>query len=595
MLPSSPSLISVLTMANDLIINTSVTGSDGKTPIYNPEGKHAIYALHELWDGIIGEKRFVPNVNDIVIDVFRTTASKFWIVTALNVDLIPKIVPWGTEPSLSLDLDDILTAPGNSTHNGTMRAYLDTSVTPHTLTVENRLSYKGTVASYAKIFRGALTEDLLGAGLTKVISGYYDALGNLQSDSIPLELVGVENGQAQRTEYCIPTCYTKEEIPDNEILTVAAYSQEGHLVSKTQLVLENTSFAYSRNNSIKYITHIELVSPFKSQTDEHLLQLPINVTLQGLYLRGRVHYSDGTYVEYPIDNTKFTILGMDTYLATMVNQKIPIVLRYTPSSNENVFGGTIGSQLFITQPYTIKTIKANGAYYVKLYGYPEWQNALNGYRMRWWLYTGERNTFYDVTHRVQYSVNAPAFNPTLYGATQNLNVSVNLQDVNPIFESYRHAQTVSVILWRQGTERQTNWSVLYDPNQDPAYGVDTFARLQFINYNYYKINLHSGCKTVDEWLQKLYYNAKPFIDPQREVEPLRPTHFRLMVGSNTEIELSIADWNKTQSIINGLNVNDTVYLRWLYKTPETDLELGISGLPCWDNNNVDLPPVMVGT
>lgn len=582
-------------MANDLIINTSVVGSDDKTPIYNPEGKHAIYALHELWDGTVGEKRFVPNINDLVIDVMRTTANKFWIVTALSVDLVPTLKPWGSEPMLSLDLDDVLTAPGNSTHNGTMRAYLDTTVTPHTLTVENRMSYKGSVASYVKIFRGALTEDLLGAGQTRVISGYYDAMGNLQSDSIPLELVGVDNNNPQRTEYCIPTCYTKEEIPNNEILTVVAYSQEGHMVSKTQVLLENSSFARSRNTSIKYITHIELVSPFLSKTDEHLLQLPINVTLQGLYLKGRVHYSDGTHVDYPVDNTKFSILGMDTYLATMVNQKIPVVLRYKPSAGELLFGGTRGSQLYITQPYTVKTIKANGAYYVRLYGYPEWQNALNGYRIRWWLYTGERNTFYDVTSKVQYSVNSPAFNPTLYGAMQNLNVSVNLADVNPIFESYRHAQTVGVILWRQGTERQTNWSVLSDPNQDPAYGVDTFARLQFINYNYYKINLHSGCKTQDEWLTKLYYNTKPFIDPLREVDPPKPSHFVLMVGSNAAIELSIADWNKTQSILNGLNVNDTVYLRWLLKTPETNLELGVSGLPCWDNNNIDLPAVMVGT
>lgn len=582
-------------MANDLIINTSVVGSDDKTPIYNPEGKHAIYALHELWDGTVGEKRFVPNINDLVIDVMRTTANKFWIVTALSVDLVPTLKPWGSEPMLSLDLDDVLTAPGNSTHNGTMRAYLDTTVTPHTLTVENRMSYKGSVASYVKIFRGALTEDLLGTGQTRVISGYYDAMGNLQSDSIPLELVGVDNNNPQRTEYCIPTCYTKEEIPNNEILTVVAYSQEGHMVSKTQVLLENSSFARSRNTSIKYITHIELVSPFLSKTDEHLLQLPINVTLQGLYLKGRVHYSDGTHVDYPVDNTKFSILGMDTYLATMVNQKIPVVLRYKPSAGELLFGGTRGSQLYITQPYTVKTIKANGAYYVRLYGYPEWQNALNGYRIRWWLYTGERNTFYDVTSKVQYSVNSPAFNPTLYGAMQNLNVSVNLADVNPIFESYRHAQTVGVILWRQGTERQTNWSVLSDPNQDPAYGVDTFARLQFINYNYYKINLHSGCKTQDEWLTKLYYNTKPFIDPLREVDPPKPSHFVLMVGSNAAIELSIADWNKTQSILNGLNVNDTVYLRWLLKTPETNLELGVSGLPCWDNNNIDLPAVMVGT
>lgn len=590
-------------MANELIINTAVVGTDNKTPIYNKEGRFAIYALKELWDGTIGEKRYVPNIGDLVIDTDRTSASKFWIVTALSVDLIPNLKPWGDEPSMALNIGDILTAPGNSTHNATYRAYVDRSVVPYSLNIENRLSFKGTQARYVKIFRGALTEGLIDAGKTKVISGYFDAQGNMTSDSIPLELVGVINEDIstgvttlipQRAEYCIPASYTKEELPDNEVLTVVAYSADNHLVSKTQVLVENTPFVKARNVQTKAITHVSLVTPFLSETDDHLIKLPINVPLQGLYLRGRVHYSDGSFRELPVDNTKFTIMGMESYLATMVNQNIPVHLRYTLGANETAYDAVFGDQGYKTQKYNIRTVKAAGAYYVKLFCFPEWQGPINGYRLRWWMYTGERNTFYDVTHLVQHAVNTAGFNPTAYGVSQMLNVSVNLKDVNPLFESYRHAQTLSVILWRQGTERNTNWSVIYDPNQDPAYGVDTYARLQFINYNYWKINVHSGCLTEQEWLQKLYLNTKPFIDPAREVVPPMPTHFRLLVGSTSQLELPVSDWNKTQAIINGLQVNETVYLQWILKTPETNLELGISGLPCWDNNNADLPDVMRG-
>lgn len=592
-------------MTTPIVNQTIPQGSDGKTPIYNPEAKWQIHALHELWDGTVGEKRYVPNVGDMVIDVHRTSSSKHWIVKALNIDLIPTLIPWGSEPSQTLDLSDILTAPGNSTHNATYRAYVDKSVMPYTLAVDARLSYKGTAARYVKIFRGAVTEGLLDSGRTRVISGYYDNLGNLTTDSVALERVGpavtieqtdqdpVTAHASERAEFAIPVSYTKEDLPDNEILTIVAYSAAGHLVSKTQVLVENTSFTRARNSSRKLVTGISLITPFMSDTNNRLILLPINIPLQGLHLKGRVHYSDGSSRDYPVDGVKFTLLGMESYLATMVNQRLPVILRYRPSQNEQVESGTPGDVTFMTQQYDIRTIEANGAYYVKLFCYPEWQGPLNGYRLRWWMYTGERNTFYDVTQHVRHAVNTNGFNPTAYGVSQILNVSVNLRDVNPLFEDYRHAQTVTVILWRQGTERNDNWSVLFDPNQDPAYGVGTYARLQFINYNYWKINLHSGCSNQREWLDKLYYNAKPFIDPARESVALAPTHFRLLVGENDTITLPISEWNKTQSILNGLQVNETVYLQWIHKTPATDLELGVSGLPIWDNAGVDLPDVML--
>lgn len=562
---------------------TATQGTDGVVPIYNPEGKFAIYALKELWDGTIGEKRYVPNVGDLVADTENKTASAWWIVRALDVDLKPTLEPFGNVSSVTLGSQDVLTGPGRSTHNSTYRAYLDKSVTPYVLAVENRLSLKGTVCRYAKIFK-----QVTGPTDLKAVSAYYDNQGNLTSQDIPLELVGVDAG-TNKSEYAVPVCYTMEDLPDGEVLTLVGYTSEGHAASITQLLTENTSWIRHRNNSTRYITGIQLLSPFMSETDPNLVNLPINVPLQGLYLRAKVNFSDGSSKEYPVDGTRFTLLGLESYLATMVNQKIPVVLRYTPTSDEEVYGAVRGEQIFVTQPYTIKTIEAKGAYNVKLYCYPEWVGPVNGYNLRWFLYSSERNARYDVTEHIDYAVNTPGFQPKLYGVNQLINVSVNLKDVNPLYENFRHAQTVQIVLWRDGTERQdSNWTVVFENGQDPAYGLDTHGRLEFVNVNFYRLKVDSGCTTVEEWIAKLYDPIKPIFDPLKEVAAPKPTHFRIRVGTSEVLEKSIDQFNELFSVLNGLSVNGNVYIEWINKTPETDLELGTSGMILWDNGGAEL-------
>lgn len=564
-------------------LNISIpAGIDGQVPIRNPDGRGTFYFLKDLWDNTVGAGRFIPNVGDLVADTDNTTASAWWKVQALDADYKSVLIPWNNVPSAVLNQDDILTGPGRLTHNSTYRAYIDKSVTPYVLVVDNRLSFKSTISRFAKIFK---QED--GPADLKTISNFYDATGNILTQSIPLELVGV-NANTNKSEYAIPECYTMEDLPDGEVLTVVSYTENGHPSSITQCIVINSSFIRHRNDSIRYITGIELLSPFKSETDPNLILLPVNVPLQGLYLSAKVHFSDGSWREYPVDGTRFALLGLDSYLATMVNQKIPVVLRYTPTADEEVYGATRGEQIFVTQSYSIKTMEAKGAYNVRLYCYPEWVGPLNGYHLRWFLHTAERNARYDVTEFVQYSVNNPAFEPKLYGVNQLLNVSVNLKEVNPLYENFRHAQTVQIVLWRDGTERQTNWTLVFEQGQDPAYGLNTFGRLEFINYNYYKLNLASDCKTLTEWLDKLYVPMHPLYDDKKEPSAPMPSHFRVRVGPSDVLEKPIEQWNQTFSILNGLEVNGNAYIEWIRKTPETDLELGTSGLILYDTQGAPL-------
>lgn len=559
------------------IFNVSLpVGSDAVTPIQNPEGRMAIYALSELWNNTIGTKRFIPNIGDLVADRENITDSNWWIVTGLDINYVPQLKRWGNTVTNTVDTQDILTGPGRTTHNQTYRAYYNKDVTPHTLVVENRLSFKGTVSRYAKIMR-----QVDGPTNLKVISAYYDNSGNLLGQDIPLQLVGADPG-ATRSEYCVPGCYTMEDLPAGEIISVHAYTEDGHPSSITSVMVEPTSAAPPRNTFTKYITGVELLSPFMSDAETGLVALPINIPLSGLYLRGRVHFSDGSFKEYPVDGTRFDLLGMESYVDSMVDQNLPVWLQYYPLVDET-FYGNVNNRF-----YNIRTMEAKGMYNVRLYCFPVWTGAVTGYTLRWFMYSSERNVRYDVTDKIQYTVNTPAFQSTLYGVNQALSVSVNLKDVNPLYENVRQAQVVQVVLWRQGTERSTNWTVVLEQGQDPAYGINTFGELEFINQNLYKLSLRSGCTTQQQWLDKVYTAMRPVVNPIAENKAPNPTHFRIRVSPTFTVEKSISQWNETLSILAGLKVGDNVYIEWLFKTPETDLELGTSGMLLWSNNNVPL-------
>ncbi len=565
-----------------------VIGSDGVAPIHNPLELYKRWALREIFvPGGPGTGRYIPNVGTLVDDVMEDGVIPTQRVIAVDIVTgASTLRPWGNIPTGLVDDDDLLTGIGSITESSTFVLCVDKSVTPYTCLVDGRLIYPNPEVAYVKVVRGAVL-----VNNPNIVSLYYDDQGNLLGNDIPTRPVLLNDANAPTgvsTAKYIPTFHTLLELEDNDIVTVIGYSASGHVATKRQLRVENTGFLAPRNNSVKTVTHVSLKSPFMSETDSNLIELPVNVPLQGLYLRGVVHYSDGSTREYAVDGTKFTILGMRDYVATAENIQVPLVLRYTLSANEISYNAAVGEERYCRRRYRILTKAAIGAYNVKLYGYPEWIDAVQGYGLRFYLYNSDRNLKYDVTQLVEFAQNSEPFRPTQYGIAQNLSVAVNLGQVSPSYVNYRFNTTIQLVLWRQGTEKQTNWTIYFSPGQNPPFGEDNHAKLKYINSNYYLINLDSDCESVEQWVDKLYTRTLPIFDSLKEIEPPKPTHFRIKVGNNT-LEYPIAEWNKTQQVLAGLTYWKTVYIQWIRKTPDSELELGITGLPLWENQNLVIP------
>lgn len=552
---------------------SGITGSDGEVPIYEPDGRWTMWSLEQIYNGGVGAARYVPKIKDYVID---TDTDEKYIVSGLDpttmVAVLTKIIP--ANVTGLFDDSDILLGVGPGTASDTYRVYLDTTVIPYTLSVDARLFVYGTMVKTCKIYRGSAV-----VGNQEVISAMYDQTGNLLGQAIPLELA-LEQGPLNRAVWSVPTCHTTALMPDNEIVTAVFFSDSGHVVSKRQLLVENSSFIRASTEGTKYVTNIYLESPFLSQADPLLIQYPINVPLNGLNLMGVVQYSDGTQKRMPVDQTKFSVFGLENFVATIVGQKAPLVLKYALSPDEVGYGLSVGSDRFIAKNYRLQTTRADGIYSVKLFGYPVWIDALNGYRMEWYLYNLERQLVFYATPYVRFNDNAPAFDPVAYGVSQRLSVSVNLKDLNPSYNHYNHVQTLNVVLLGEGSLRDTNWTIGFDPGQNPPYGRDNFAALEFVNQNLRRVNLGMGAATKEEWLTRIYYNTKPLVDTARESLPPEPNFFAVMVGT-TPFEFPISQWNSTLEIGGQLLNNDTLLVRFFFRTSENDLQLSLAGLPLY--------------
>lgn len=562
----------------DLIL---IAGSDGVVPVYEPKACWKIWAKHEIFMGANtpGENRYVGKINDLVVDVLARTVE---IITEIDpTSLVPKFKPFNVTDTGSNFADvDLLLSDSPGLPAETFRLYIDKSVVPYQAQVEARCFVRGTMASYARVYRGS---DVMGN--KKLISAFYDNSGNFLGGNVPLELAELDKINNITRRVVMPF-FTTEDLPNEEVVTVVFYSDTGSVISMRQLIVVNTGFIATTDASQKFITHISLETPFLSETDSGLIEYPVNVPIRGFNLFGVVHYSDGSSHRMPVDDTKFEIFGLENYVATLPDQKMVVSLKYNLSPDEICYEANgVNGNKFIQRDYNFITKRADGAYSVKLFGYPVWVDIANGYRLEWWLLNLDRKSAELVTNKVQLGNSSKPFRPLSYGNLQNLNVVVDLNEVNGIYKRYIHTQSIEIILRRSGDDiGATRWTIGFEPGQDPQYGKDNRADTTFVNQNLMKLNISQGCKTLDEWLDRMFYLTKPLFDSDTELKAPEPNMFSIVISENEEYTFRIDEFKNDLTINRALANNSTVFVKFFKRTVENDLVLGVSGIPVYQLN-----------
>lgn len=537
-----------------------ITGTDGHAPQYDPNGRWCWWDMDEIYMGEDGLNKYVPKVGDYVAN--RSLRKTFEVTALDQFTLIPTLTD--TEGNTGLGLVD--------TVSNNYVAYIDTRVVPFVFTLDARWLIPGSMTSYCKVFKGTNATNT-----GKVLSFLYDQSGNFLTNNIPLETASIDNHTNIATKV-VQQCHTNEALQDDEIVTAVIYDAQGHVMKKDYFRVENTGFIRSVSAGVKYVSHISLKSPFLSSSDQHRLDYPLNVPLQAFNMTGVVNYSDGSTLELTVDNTRFRMLGLERFVATAPGQEIPLVLSYTLDNDEIAYGNVSIDGKTISQAYSLVAAPQNGAYSVKLFGYPSWVDNILGYTMKWFMMDLNRDILFEVTPFVYYNSNGDAYNPTLYNQIQNVSVRINLRDVSNAFASYIHTQTHTVVLKAPGTVNTTNWLIGTDPNQDPMYGNNLFASVQMVNQNLWKVKIDSGIENQVSWLEQTYSRTRPVMDRKKEMVAPAPTHFVVFHGNN-RYEYPVAQWDAELSITDTLQLSGTLFVEFIRRTPTGDLRLAVAGLP----------------
>jgi hypothetical protein len=515
--------------------------------------------------------KWVPNIDDEVRDWDQGTFRVIDVDPSTGMSVLelwtPPVAPDPDGP------ENVLVATGPGYTSESFRMFLDTTVTPHTLAPDLRCHFYGTQVTQYKVFYGSDISEEFG----EIISEFWDPSGTFLGPFIPVEIV--RDPSSTRQGITAPMVgYTSRKMDDGDRVTLVAYSALGKQLSIAQLVVRNTEAIRQPDTAKRYVKGILIDSPYISPSDPRVIEFPLNITVESLPLTGVVVYRDGKRVRMSANSGPMKLLGLRNYIATTVGQEFEMTLKYALAEDEISYGTNPTTDREITERYIARTTPAEGAYECRLFVYPVWVNAAVGYRLEFWLYNQDRERFWNVTPHAQLGATSRPFDPKGYGFIQDLTFGVNLNDVDGTFKPYRFVANFQVALLNDGTSQGANWEIRARPDQVDAYGRDLIADVDMLAVNQWDLRLANGFQTKELWLTKMYFNAEPLINPAEEVTAPIPTHFRVKFLHN-EYEFSVNQWNSVLKVNNDLANGELLYIQWIRRTAQTDLQLAMTAVP----------------
>lgn len=546
--------------------NHNVVGTDGIIPSYNSEGLWKTWAIDEIFTGGIGKNRYVPKINDHVIEPITNTR---YIVKSINmVTLVSELSPIGSVNSLALSANDMLFASGPGWPSQAYRIYLDDTVFPYRLDVDDFLSIRSVDAAYVKIIHGSIYGD------HQVVSQVFNTSGVFTTDKVGLDLLALEPGWQNYHIKSVKTCSCSQKFKNGDTLTVVTFSSAGHVLNMTPLSVVNSNFIRDLNAPLKYITHTSLRSPFLSETNPELLLLPLNWTKSSMNIMGVVHYNDGSEIELPIDGRKFTLRGLDQLLSSIPGHEFDMTLNYSLAPSEASFHETSSYKNGINTNIRIKLIDSNYSYSVKLFVYPYWDSAYQGFRLKWFMFNLERNIYLDVTGSVKIAANSQLFDGHRFGSLQRFQISLNLRDVLPTYKAFVHTQIVEISLYGSPVDYPTPWTVKHNSVDDEIFGAGLKATKVTSN----AVSIKSLQTNYTDWKTKLYYNTRPLTETQNDpLTTIEPTHFYI-VNKGVSTLFPITSWLNTLNLPGTITLYDNVYIVFVRKISTGTLYLSMGAL-----------------
>lgn len=530
--------------------------------------------IDEIYKGNLQDDpraRYVPNVNDAVIDWSGGTFSPFY-VSYVNPDTYISTLKPAEQVKKpdEVDMENVLVGQGVGAVNEAYRCYLNTATVPFTLQVSSLLHLYGSDIAYCKIFRGSdVTEN------GEVISKNYDQSGHYQGDNIPMELVAtVAADGTNKYIYCVKAGYCSIEMKDGERLTAVIYSDAGIVCSTAILIVQNTLLVRDSNAPKREITGITLVSDFLSPHDKNVLEIPLNLPVNSIMANARLEYNDGTGKDVLIDGSKCLLSGLNAYISSVPGMSYPVTLSYFLSRNESCSIAAYGESPHIDRPYRIVTKNPDRTNAVKLFGVPQFQNEVLGWKVNYFLQDLERSAPIDVTQHVTYHKSTP-FNGVDYGKVQKLQLVIDLKSLGGNFMDFRFVQDFDIMLRGKPDGVNDAFWIQYEEGTG-WYGEGTAAWSATVDGRS-NLDICQNLHFEDEWVDMMYRKVCPMPDLQAGVVAPRPTHVKLTFGNNSRT-IEVAKFKDIISWPVLLRTGDVLRLDWLARTASNELNLATTPL-----------------
>lgn len=564
------------------VANTSnVVGIDGEPPILDDSQVWRLWAMKDIYLGQEGHRKYVPKVDDYILDTI--TQIQYKVIRIDPTTLVPEL----EEIARKTQTDEITANEGRFFSGGSLatpcarQIFYDDSVVRPTLTVPSQFHVQGSLPHHAIAYKGSIN----GNGGVPV-SVRYDASFNPIGHTIPLEPI-LQRDPNIKTQWYLPPFYSTTELEQGEMLLILIYDDKGGLLSRTNWIVERSALLRDVSDADKFVSAISLESFFIDASDETNLLIPEQVLKNSVNLMGKVHYTDGTSVSYPVDGSKFELLYMDRAAESIASSKGVLVLKYYLADKEkavNVINNN--HRYFITRSFHYTITERDGAYSVKLYPVPVWVNDSVGWGLDWYMFTLDRNQWFNVTNDVYINQNSPtqSFNGKLYGPTQQLNVSIDLGSINGTFRQYVHPQQVDIRLLRPATDDTGDQYIVgFEAYQNPPYGEGLRALAKLNGVTNYTLDLSNSANTKEKWLDLVYYRTKPQYRTSKEPNAPAPNMFKLILkldnGSDFEMELPVDSWNRPIVVNQAIKRVQTVKILFFTRYNSNDVFYSMGFMP----------------
>ncbi len=543
------------------------TNPDITTLRRDPNRGFRTWNINEIYLGDKTKKgKYVPNKGDLVFDISGGILREKEVISVDDTTYIPVLRELKRE-EVNDNQDNQFRGVGPGYQSETWRIFYDPNVSPATLMVDTNLHVYGRDASYMKLFLGRNTgKD------GKVISQYRDpANPNSYSENVPLHVLGTRFDDSPAIKRPA-VCHTTEPLHVGDEITAVVYTASGIESSSNVFLVANGACVRQLDTSMRYITGVELISPFLSASDDSLIEFPSNMPREGLFTMARVSYSDGETQDLTIDGSRVAISGLDHYISTIRGETSKLALTYFLGENESAWGANAGVNRHVTRIYRYRTLEVDGSYSVFLNVIPQWMGEVIGWELRYHLYNLDRNLSLDVTDLIEAGVNSEIFNGKKYNRFQHISVALELSKLGLGLNNFRYVQSFSIGLNGNPLNNDIPYLIHYHVGQSDPYGE--YARVSMgatVTHDTFVLNLNgfSKSETVKDFLKQTYFRAKPLYNENVEAGPLTPTHFNILYKEGDPVEYPIDQFNQdidVDMLTHGqYQEGDTIIVEWLFK------------------------------